>query len=67
LCCRGAAFKGMMGEVTGRSVHVDSRENVAIAWHETQPNEWFTNHISKDKATANYVSDYKTPFVRKSY
>ena len=65
--CRGAVFKVMMGEETGRSVHVDSPENVAIARHEAQHNEWFTNHISEHKATANYVRDYKTPFVRKSY
>jgi hypothetical protein len=26
-CCRGAACQGMMDEETGRSVHVDRREN----------------------------------------
>jgi hypothetical protein len=59
-CCRGAAFKGMMGEETRSSVHVDSPENKAIAQHEAQYNEWFTSHISEHKATANYVSEYKT-------
>jgi len=49
------------------SVPVDSPENVAIARHGAQHNEWFTNHISELKATAYYVRDYKIPFVRKSY
>jgi len=31
LCCHGAAFKGMMGEETGRSVHMYSPQNEAIA------------------------------------
>jgi hypothetical protein len=60
-CCRGAAFKGMMGEETW-SIHMYSPQYDATAWHRAQYNEWFTNNIFEHKATANYVNS----FVRKS-
>jgi hypothetical protein len=54
-----------MGEENRESVHVDTPENLAVARHEAQYNERFTNHISENKATANYVRDYKTPVRKK--